>query len=350
MIPSLAAGIPPTRKSLPVIRLPEDIDIHLIQNPGKANIVANCLLNQLARPENVAGLDAHWAFDKYSLRPGKMASVQIAFQNSIYIFHLAKMGIIPRILRELLQTERLKKVGKSIGGDSAKLQRDWSVAINNIQELGELCAKAKYVQSEDCGLELLCESVLNKKLQKPVGIHMSDWDRDLNEDQIKFAALGAWVSLKIFQKATSSLLKESIVDPGRSGLEVMLNPLGSYGDHVQPVARGRIQSTASTTWENHSITNRRCLIEVLEVFAPNALAKYKKDDCRTLGDFGRTPFTLLVDLKALTAAENYRLSQIIAVEEIDDHAFPETSVVRSRVIQVLAKDQKKSQSVSNGAL
>lgn len=140
----------------------------------------------------------------------QIALVQIAVEyeredkrlvQAVYLIHVAQMSRFPTALSVLLADASIVKAGRSVGGDFAKLQRDWNVACMSSLELGSLCRTRGLVPKGNVGLAALCAEVLREQLPKNQDARLSRWDQPLNEQQMIYAAADAWASLRIAHAA-----------------------------------------------------------------------------------------------------------------------------------------------------
>ena len=169
------------------------------------------------------GLDAEWEY--HPERHGdavvdKVSLLQLALDGEnpcIYLIRLCRFpeynqGFIPHCLSMFLQRRDIIFTGRQIGGDRRKLGRDFKIpslveeSFTNWIELGKLASQCGKVVSGAVGLKELCYHVLKKNLPKESGTRKSAWGTsgNLSKEQIHYAALDAWASVRIFSVLAKS--------------------------------------------------------------------------------------------------------------------------------------------------
>ncbi|MFN9958058.1 MAG: hypothetical protein ACK55I_33560, partial [bacterium] len=115
----------------------------------------------LQREYTVCGLDVAWDFRADGI-PNKASLLHCAFPDgSVYLFRLLLCGVPPNLKTFLCEPTGIF-VGRQIGGDVAKLQRDFQLCIPraHVVELGALAASRGVVPTGQAGLATICEAVL----------------------------------------------------------------------------------------------------------------------------------------------------------------------------------------------
>ena len=148
-------------------------------------------------------IDAEWRMLKnsygYIVGPDKMAVITVACSDPegdtvrVHIFQVYefKGRSLPVQLMNLIADERTKKVGVNVGGDLAKIGRDFNcqdemsaVPDENIINLGLYARRRDVVQNGPISLAELSRIVLGKEMAKDNGARISDWTRrDLSDEQ-----------------------------------------------------------------------------------------------------------------------------------------------------------------------
>ncbi|KAL7747775.1 hypothetical protein RI367_006899 [Sorochytrium milnesiophthora] len=109
----------------------------------------------LKSDDDVYGFDLEW---KPNFIPGKdnnrVALMQIACRDYIFLFHIIHMPRIPDALVDFLADGRKRKVGVCIGGDAKKLFRDYGLIVNGVEELSKY-ARAADPKIKSCSLQNL---------------------------------------------------------------------------------------------------------------------------------------------------------------------------------------------------
>lgn len=164
-----------------------------------------------------------WKPERASLPDGP-ATVQLATPTSCLIIQLSLCGDgssrhSPEALREVINNDRIIKVGVGIDDDALELYR-WSKesvkdevgASSQYLQLFELksrfdlgCLLPHKNASSRAGIKELGQKVLGVKLNKSKRVSMSNWGhRYLTEEQIAYAARDAWVSAAIIERLQKS--------------------------------------------------------------------------------------------------------------------------------------------------
>ena len=206
--------------------------------------------------------------------------------------HIAS-GSFPTQLITFLANPQVHKVGRNIALDLKNLHDDSGSSTPFIGgvDLGQL-AKAKNIVSDArAGLSELCIKTLSCILPKDLNTRIStDWSADtLTEDQIQYAALDAWASLKIYEKLNSLQIPASVDFNSRlpEGYQVFIY----QQDRTTIIAHGIISPDSFQSFEGINITQTRVLIQVNDVYVPGAIISLHRD--QSLSSFGEPPFNLV---------------------------------------------------------
>ena len=166
------------------------------------------------------------------------------------------------------------------------------------------------------GLELLAQLTLGKRLLKDPSVRLSTWSQPLlSPEQIKYAALDATVGTDVFfylvllsdfaaRLPRAEVVSGKMVDivPSHGNVSVMntraavakIAPVPANGKWINPLA-GAVPATCN-------LTASRCLVTIDKVLAQNFVVPWLKTSSKepvTLGDFGDTPFDILVPYSML---------------------------------------------------
>lgn len=108
------------------------------------------------------------------------------------------MDRLPKSLKLVLRDKDILKVGSDIKRDGSKLKRDLGLVLEGLADI-QLMAKEIDPSMRKTGLKALAQTFLGIELDKTRA--MSNWEKyPLTFTQIEYAALDAWIGLKIFQK------------------------------------------------------------------------------------------------------------------------------------------------------
>ncbi|MBN7815430.1 3'-5' exonuclease [Algoriphagus pacificus] len=147
--------------------------------------------------QNIIGFDTE---TKPAFRRGVVNSVgllQLSTSTQAFLFRLNLLGGFPDELRNLLENEKIVKVGAAVHDDIkglAKLTDSFYA-----QSFFDLNDELKKVGFHNVGVRNLCGMVLKMRISKAEQV--SNWEaEELTEKQKRYAATDAWACLEIFQK------------------------------------------------------------------------------------------------------------------------------------------------------
>ncbi|KAL1495589.1 hypothetical protein AB1Y20_016950 [Prymnesium parvum] len=285
------------------------------------------MLGCLPFDERVIGLDAEWdvTVDRagHVVKQHKLAILQIAAYVDgvlqVFICRLHDKKKLPSSLHSFLQDPGFVFVGRQLGGDAAKLSRDFQGATrlkDNMKtlELGLYARQRDVVRRGSVGLDVLCARVLGKMLPKDERVRCSSkWSAaQLDEQQMAYAAADAAASLDIYRALKdmpdlSARMTPETAIPG--AVADMVPNAGDVTDMATIVAKCQIlDPPISGKFQLESdryvtVTDRRRLVRVTEVVAPAFYLKEMKASKRqkapALADFGEVPFLAVVSLSNL---------------------------------------------------
>ncbi|XP_046574712.1 Werner syndrome ATP-dependent helicase homolog [Haliotis rubra] len=154
--------------------------------------------------EIYVGFDLEWPVTYTKGTGGRVALVQVAVNESkCYLFHISAIGSLPKMLRKIIEDDRVKKIGVNIENDMWKLAKDFDfearkVIRNSMIDLGKL-ANTKLKSKENWSLEGLCRNVLRMRMNKDDSVRCGKWDEfPLTDEQKLYAATDAYACLKIY--------------------------------------------------------------------------------------------------------------------------------------------------------
>ncbi|MDD6211212.1 MAG: 3'-5' exonuclease domain-containing protein 2 [Bacteroidales bacterium] len=131
-----------------------------------------------------------------SFKKGKqhqVALLQLSTEECAFLFRINRIGL-PDILKDLLESKDILKIGLSLKDDFAALHRIASVEFASFIELQNLAQK---FHIKNRGLRGIYGVLFGKKISKAQ--RLSNWEADvLSEAQKEYAALDAWASLRIY--------------------------------------------------------------------------------------------------------------------------------------------------------
>lgn len=164
--------------------------IIVVQSEAEADKAVRYLL---AQP--ILGFDTE---TRPSFRPGPMnpvALLQVATQDTCFLFRLCNMGLPDSVVR-LLSDREVLKVALSWRDDIGQLQRRRRFRTGDFFELQE---HVKEFGIEDLSLQKIFANVFGQKISKSQ--QLTNWEADaLTEKQKLYAATDAWACLRLYEE------------------------------------------------------------------------------------------------------------------------------------------------------
>ena len=126
-------------------------------------------------------------------RTNKVAILQLATPERVYLFRLTDTGLTPD-MKHLFENPRILKIGVAIRDDIKALQ---SLVKFNPQGFVELTTLTRAAGFEVEGVKKLTALILGFRISKSA--QTSNWEAPkLDEKQITYAATDAWVCLRMY--------------------------------------------------------------------------------------------------------------------------------------------------------
>lgn len=124
------------------------------------------------------------------------AVLQLGVETSCLVLHIYYMSEMPKSLESILRDENILKIGSGIHKDVSKLTRESGLICKGLADTQDM---ARSLGLQKIGLKALAEQFLGIKLNK--GVALTNWENfPLHLRQIEYAALDAWVGLKVYQE------------------------------------------------------------------------------------------------------------------------------------------------------
>lgn len=163
------------------------------QTPAQFAAAADAIL-----AAGVAGFDTE---SKPTFAAGEASegphTVQLALHERAFIFQLHRAECWP-VLRELLQSPQLLKVGFGLQSDSSQIRAKLGVDLQAVLDLDTWFRKAGYPKS--IGVRAAVGVSLQRRFHKSKKTTTSNWSLpQLNERQLLYAANDAFAALKVWE-------------------------------------------------------------------------------------------------------------------------------------------------------
>jgi len=149
------------------------------------------------KEHRVVGFDTETKPVFVSGQQNKVALMQVALPDKVFLIRLRQTGITPHLI-EFLESDSILKAGVALRDDIKALQRLKHYKPGGFIELANM--------SKEAGLQVesvkkLTALLLGFRISKSA--QTSNWEAEvLHEKQISYAATDAWVCLQIYKKLT----------------------------------------------------------------------------------------------------------------------------------------------------
>ena len=153
----------------------------------------------LLTKSSIVGFDTETKPSFKKGRGNSVALLQLASNEIALIIRIKNTGI-PKALIQLLQNEKVLKIGAAIHDDIKALQKIKPFTPAGFIDLQNF-AKEKKIESKS--VRKLAAIVLNVRVSK--NQQLSNWESDtLTEAQLQYAATDAWICREIYKKMITS--------------------------------------------------------------------------------------------------------------------------------------------------
>ncbi len=149
------------------------------------------------KEHRVVGFDTETKPVFVSGQQNKVALMQVALPDKVFLIRLRQTGITPHLL-EFLESDSILKAGVALRDDIKALQR-----LKHYKPAGfiELATMSKEAGLQVESVKKLTALLLGFRISKSA--QTSNWEAEvLHEKQISYAATDAWVCLQIYKKLT----------------------------------------------------------------------------------------------------------------------------------------------------
>ena len=145
-------------------------------------------------------------------------------------------------------------MGKNVGQDLKPLEKECKspIPFAGALDLARIAKAQGIISDARIGLADLCAIVLHARLDKSTPLRVrTDWDNDeLSSEQLKYAALDAWVSLQIYQNLSQISPSEKITQLTQSGTQVSV-----LQDDGQVIVHGILSLDSTSPCRGVNITS-----------------------------------------------------------------------------------------------
>lgn len=123
--------------------------------------------------------------------------VQLATASHAYLFPVSRVPDL-RVLKAILESPAVLKVGFGLGNDRSALKTRLGIALENVLDLGEVLRGDGHRGT--VGAKVAVAHFFGQKLQKSKKVGTSNWaSANLSERQILYAANDAHVALQLYR-------------------------------------------------------------------------------------------------------------------------------------------------------
>ena len=122
--------------------------------------------------------------------------IQLATESRAYLFQVPRTHSAT-VLKEILESPRVLKVGFGLGNDRSALKSRLDIELKNVIDLGEVLRSKGHKGT--VGAKVAVAHFFGKTMQKSKKIGTSNWaNAELSERQLLYAADDAQVALRIY--------------------------------------------------------------------------------------------------------------------------------------------------------
>ncbi|XP_032691486.1 exonuclease 3'-5' domain-containing protein 2 [Odontomachus brunneus] len=151
--------------------------------------------------EGVLGFDCEW------VNEGPVCLLQLATFNGVCaLFRIGKIGYIPDKLKELLSNKHILKVGVASFEDGQKILKDHGCQVSGTLDIRGLAEAIQLPSLKS--LAAMSLEYLSLEMDKIIELRCGDWEAStLTDEQVKYAACDAIISILIYQKIMQIMQK-----------------------------------------------------------------------------------------------------------------------------------------------
>ncbi len=149
----------------------------------------------------ISGLAGFDTESKPTFHVGQKSSgphvVQFALRDKAFIFQLHLVAC-RNLVSDLLQSERVLKVGFGLKNDRGQIQSSFGVPLRSVLDLDQIFRKQGYVRQ--IGVRAAVGEILKESFSKSKRVTTSNWAAtDLTPKQLLYAANDAFAALRVME-------------------------------------------------------------------------------------------------------------------------------------------------------
>lgn len=215
----------------------------------KSKEATDRVLDAYFKDKPILGFDIEWKPEATKSAGPKhnVSLIQLACEDRIALFHIAifpgetKETLVSPKLREILEDANITKTGVAIKADCTRMKIHLGIECQGIFELSHLYKLVKHssdgntsmINKRLVALSAQVEEHLGLPLYKGDEVRGSDWSKDLDLDQITYAAADSYAGFMLY-KVMESKRKQLVPTP----------PRPQHVEHNTPI---RLASTAGAS-------------------------------------------------------------------------------------------------------
>ncbi|KAJ7835696.1 ribonuclease H-like domain-containing protein, partial [Mycena leptocephala] len=181
--------------------LPEDVKVNVCSTDIEITSACDLILESITNDSVLChvGFDMEWEFSeaRFSRKTKRTALIQIARHTTVFLLRVHLLQTLPSSLLTIICSPQIVEIGRNIGGDLAKLSRDFpqykcpekvNGKLPGVIELGAFAKSKNAVPKGTASLSAITAAILHANLSKDG--RDSPWEApSLSDKQINYAAL-----------------------------------------------------------------------------------------------------------------------------------------------------------------
>lgn len=196
MIPATTKKFAPTREEIALLEPFAGLELERIHVPDSRAAFASAAAEIIAA--GIVGFDTE---SKPTFVAGDVSEgphlVQFALHDRAYLFQLHRAEGLPYLV-ELLQSERLIKVGFGLRSDRSHIRSKLGIHFGGVVDLNTVFSRDGY--HKEIGVRTAVGLVLKRRFAKSRHVTTSNWAQPrLTPQQMRYAANDAYAALKVLE-------------------------------------------------------------------------------------------------------------------------------------------------------